>query len=170
MKKTFLFLFLMLCSAFVANAQRLTIQYSPETKKGYYKKEIAVRFGSKEDIKKRATQWVEKSLGGGTHQAGAIWDMVITGSGLRPNVFEMKDKKGTLAYNFRIDVAEKKCTIYITDLINRDQLLLNDIERHAFKEDGSRRTNLARTEIIERVDRSINEWIEALEKAVNNTW
>lgn len=170
MKKTSVFLFVMFFCVFVAQAQKLTIQYNSETKKGYYKKEIAVRFGSKEDIKKRATQWVQKSLGGGRYEAGAIWDMAITGAGLRADVFEMKDKKGTLAYDFRIDIAEKKCTIYITNLINRDQLLLNDIERIAFKEDGSRRTNLARVEVVEKVDRVINELVESLEKAVNSTW
>jgi hypothetical protein len=168
MKKLLASLFLVLCFASIANAQKLTIQYNPETKKGYFKKEISVRFGNKDDIKKRAVAWIKKSLGGGSYEAGAAWDMVITGSALRPDVFEMKNKKGTLAYNFLIDIADKKCTVYITDLINRDQLLMNNIERFAFKEDGTRRTNATWTEVVERVERSINEWIDSLQKAVDS--
>lgn len=168
MKQILASLLLVVCFASIANAQKMTLQYNSETKKGFFKKEITVRFGSKEDIKKRATAWAKKSLGGGSFEAGAIWDMVIAGSGLRADVFEMANKKGTLAYNFRIEIAESKCTIHITNLVNRDQLLMNDLERIAFKEDGSRRTNLARVEVVERVERVINELVDALDKAVNS--
>lgn len=165
--KNILLSFIALTALQFGYAQNLVIQYDPQTKKAFFQKAIEVRFGFEDDIKKRAVKWAAKTYGWNGYEAGSSWDMYIKGSGVYPNGIKNSGKMQTLAYNFHIEISKGTCNIKITNLTNRDQLLMNDIDRHAFKEDGTRRTNLARLELVESVEKSITDLINSLEKAVN---
>lgn len=166
MKKILIISVCWFCFLGKIQAQNAIIQYDAKTKKGYIRKEIVVQFGDSIDIKKKAVAWATKTIKADRLEYGAMWDMYIKGAGVYPGGFDLGSKKETLSYNFNIEIKKGLCIITFVNLINRDQILFNDIERHAFKDDGTRRTNLARVTTVESVERSINEVIKSLEKAL----
>ncbi len=171
MKTTFFLLFWYIAIS-VASAQMpaqiLSIQYDPTTKKGFFQKviEISPLDGMEMDVKRRIIDWTTKRCGF-NFEGKSIFDKYIKGSTTYPQGITVANgKKNDLSYDFQIETTDKKCTLTITNMVNRDNVLFGAIENQAFKEDGSRRTNPARVSVVESIEQSMTQVAISLERAI----